>query len=170
MNKSSCQLAWNSLRSGLRKGNHCFWFYCASQVYGEKLLPIHQQISNQHRMMKWKVGKMGEKRPFYSDTSCGEILVLHQKQYGMVQLNCCFFKSVLQFGVGCPLEPGGSGQIWTGCYLRTAHEPYWADSLETDPMTSPNPITFPCSDKLPIAREAEEITDIHSSIYIQTKD
>lgn len=33
-------------------------------------------------------------------------------------------------------------------------------------MTGPNPKAFPCADKLPTARGTEEITDIHSSIYI----
>lgn len=60
----------------------------------------------------------------------------------------------------------GAAQAWAGCYLWTAHEPSWADSLERAPMAGPNPKAFPRTDKPPAARGTEEITDIHSSIYI----
>lgn len=48
--KSSCKLAWNPRTPVLKKANHSFQFYWASQVNGEKVISAHRRVPNQQRM------------------------------------------------------------------------------------------------------------------------
>jgi len=161
-NKSCCQLSWNSRRSDLKKKQTTASAF--TEPIESMVLSPHPQVPNQPRMMKWKVCQNRWNEVLSASLTSWESSHFASEAVGQAQLSCCFFKSALQFDVGW------WGCMWAGCYLQIAHEPSRTAGLEADPTTGPNPKAFPCSDKLPAARGAEEITDIHSSIYIQTKD